>query len=54
MEKHLTVKELIEKLVELSKCIGEDTLVYSEDSSGYNYEVKSVHIDDYNYLVISA
>lgn len=50
--KHLTVKELIEQLTELSKQVGEDTFVYADDSSGYEYEVYDVYIDDYNHILI--
>lgn len=52
VSKHMTIKEVIDQLKDVSECIGEDTFVYAEDSSGYEYEVTEVNINDYNYVVL--
>ena len=50
--KQLTVKELIEKLTDLSVGVSLDTIVYAEDMIGDEYEIKAVYIDDYNHIII--
>lgn len=50
--KQLTVKELIDKLTELSVGVGLDAMVYAEDTIGDEYEIKAVYVDDYNHIVV--